>query len=75
MYWATLASSAAKSDGSIEKAWMDGSHRETIVQGLGHPIGLTIDQENKYLFWLDTSKFAVQRLLLSNPLQTEVLLL
>ncbi|XP_021948531.2 low-density lipoprotein receptor-related protein 1 isoform X4 [Folsomia candida] len=73
MYWATLASSAAKSDGSIEKAWMDGSHRETIVQGLGHPIGLTIDQENKYLFWLDTSKFAVQRLLLSNPLQTETL--
>lgn len=72
MFWATLSTTMDKSDGAIEKAWMDGSHQETIVQGLGSCIGLTIDPDNKYLYWLDTSKLIVQRVQLANHLQIEV---
>lgn len=48
-------------DGSIEQAWMDGTHRTILVQNLGWPIGLTVDSENRYLYWLDALQFTIQR--------------
>ena len=39
----------------IEKSWMDGSHRKTIVDGasMGWPNGLTIDYSTSKLYWID----------------------
>jgi hypothetical protein len=63
MFWSSWGVNGK--DGSIEKAWMDGSHRQTMVQNLGWPIGLTVDAESRYLYWLDAMQFSVQRVKLS----------
>ncbi|XP_033115105.1 low-density lipoprotein receptor-related protein 2-like [Anneissia japonica] len=39
--------------GVISKAGMDGSNRQTIVNGLGWPNGLTIDYPASTLYWVD----------------------
>lgn len=41
-----------QSTGKIEKAWMDGSHREVLVhKDIQYPNGLTIDAFFKKLYW------------------------
>lgn len=51
MYWTSWASSI-NDKGTIEKAWMDGTHREVFVNGsLQWPNGLTIDYVAKKLYW------------------------
>lgn len=38
----------------IEKAWMDGTNRKTIVTGnLGWPNGVTLDTRTQTLYWVD----------------------
>jgi len=61
IFWSNWATSSEK-DGSIEQAWMDGTHRTILVPNLGWPIGLTIDSDNRYLYWLDALQFTVQRI-------------
>jgi len=63
LFWSNYGTNGK--DGSIEKAWTDGSHRQSIAQNLGWPIGLTVDAENRYLYWLDALQFSIQRIKLS----------
>ncbi|KAL9703738.1 hypothetical protein quinque_007256 [Culex quinquefasciatus] len=54
MYWSTWGP-----DGRIEWAWMNGTERATLVQGVdGSPMiwpsGLVIDQVQKRLYWCDS---------------------
>lgn len=51
MYWSDWATGTAV-PGKIEKAWMDGSHREPFVTlQTAWPNGLTIDFVEKRLYW------------------------
>ena len=42
----------------IESAWMDGRHRQTLLEGdLGWPTGLTVDYLNgDRLYWCDSKE-------------------
>lgn len=48
MYWTELANS-----GNIERAWLDGSHRQIVISGIGRTNGLTIDHVARRLYWAD----------------------
>lgn len=62
MYWADWASTANHS-GKIEKAWMDGTHREVFVKNeLQWPNGLTIDFITKKLYWCDAYLDKIERI-------------
>lgn len=54
MYWSTWASSNNK----IEQAWMDGSHRNVLVDSTSSkmrwPTGLTIDHSQRKIYWCDS---------------------
>ncbi|XP_011500691.1 PREDICTED: low-density lipoprotein receptor-related protein 6 isoform X2 [Ceratosolen solmsi marchali] len=39
--------------GSIERAWLDGTHRQIIISDIGRTNGLTIDHEARRLYWAD----------------------
>lgn len=65
MFWSIweLSEGDAKKTGLIEKAWMDGSHRERLVQDtLYWPNGLTIDYEEKHLYWCDGFYLRIERI-------------
>ncbi|XP_044727187.1 prolow-density lipoprotein receptor-related protein 1 isoform X2 [Chrysoperla carnea] len=62
MYWTSWASSI-NDKGTIEKAWMDGTHREVFVNGsLQWPNGLTIDYVAKKLYWCDAFLNKIERM-------------
>ena len=49
--------------GLIETAWMDGTHRRHFVnQSLYWPNGLTIDYQNKQLYWCDGFYLKIERI-------------
>lgn len=48
LYWTEWANT-----GSIERTWLDGTHRQVIVSDIGRTNGLTIDHEAKRLYWAD----------------------
>lgn len=49
MYWTDWDSS----DYKIERAWLDGTHREVIASKIGRSYGLTIDYVDRRLYWTD----------------------
>lgn len=53
MYWADWSLNAPE-NGSIQRAWMDGSHRDTFVgTDVDWPTGLTLDLKARRLYWCD----------------------
>lgn len=60
MYWTTWVVNGYV--GSIQSAWMDGTHREVLVQSNLHwPTGLTIDYRGKKLYWCDPIMPLIER--------------
>lgn len=51
MYWSDWGKR-----GRIERAWMDGQHREVIVEDLVWPNGLVIDKDEEKLYWIDANR-------------------
>ena len=48
LYWTEWANT-----GAIERAWLDGTHRQVIVSDIGRTHGLTIDHAARRLYWAD----------------------
>lgn len=73
VYWSNFAKTNER-DGSIERMWMDGSHREYLVKTLGWPIGLTMDYENGLLYYSDALEYTLERIRITGShLQKETL--
>ncbi|PIK56419.1 putative low-density lipoprotein receptor-related protein 4 isoform X3 [Apostichopus japonicus] len=51
IYWSDWGT-----EGRIERAWMDGQHREVIIEDLGWPNGLVIDKAEMKLYWIDAKR-------------------
>lgn len=66
VYWSNFAKSH-EHDGSIERMWMDGSHREHLVTGLGWPIGLSMDFDNGLMYYSDALLYTLERIRVSGP--------
>lgn len=67
MYWTvwqfTIGDVVAGGDGLIERAWMDGTHREPFVKkDLQWPNGLTIDFVERHLYWCDGFHNKIERI-------------
>lgn len=67
MYWTlwqfTIAGVTASGNGLIERAWMDGTHRSPFVtNNLQWPNGLTIDFEERHLYWCDGFHNRIERI-------------
>ncbi|XP_050433383.1 low-density lipoprotein receptor-related protein 1 isoform X2 [Adelges cooleyi] len=63
MYWGNWPQSSARSGGSIEKAWMDGSNRTNFVKAdVQWPIGLTLDFFTRRLYWSDVYHDRIERI-------------
>lgn len=58
MYWTDASGSFPK----IERAWMNGEHREELVSTrLGRPTGLAIDDHmNDRVFWCDSKENLIE---------------
>jgi hypothetical protein len=63
VYWTNMGSSPAVSDGSIERADIDGKNRRIMVPpgGTFTPKQLQIDRENGKLYWCDREGMRVMR--------------
>ncbi|XP_058789142.1 low-density lipoprotein receptor-related protein 6 [Phymastichus coffea] len=48
LYWTEWANT-----GSIERSWLDGSHRQLVISDIGRTNGLTIDHAARRLYWAD----------------------
>ena len=48
MYW-----TEGGNYGSIERSYLDGTHREIILSSIGRANGLTIDHSARKLYWAD----------------------
>ena len=55
MFWTRYTA-----DGSVNRAWMDGSNKSQIVRGLNRPSGITIDFQYSRLYWVCTHENKVQ---------------
>ncbi|WAR02016.1 LRP6-like protein [Mya arenaria] len=55
MYWSDWAQPP-----KLERAWLDGSHREVIISDVGRVAGLTIDYAQKRLYWADFDKRTIE---------------
>lgn len=67
MYWTvwqfTIGGDMAAGNGLIERAWMDGTHREKFVTlALQWPNGLTIDFDKRHLYWCDGFYNQIERI-------------
>lgn len=51
IYWSDWGTS--EPNGRIERAALDGSHRKLLISKLGRPNGITIDYDEKRLYWID----------------------
>ncbi|KAJ0316407.1 hypothetical protein COL5a_011606 [Colletotrichum fioriniae] len=65
MYWTNMGSSLKSNDGSIERANLDGSNRQSIVSagtvGVFTPKQITIAKQSKKLYWCDREGMKVMR--------------
>jgi len=55
MYWSDWAQPPR-----LERAWLDGSHREEIVADIGRVAALTIDYAKQRLFWADIDRRTIE---------------
>ncbi len=63
MFWSNWAKSPqSDEDGWIERAWMNGNNRTKIVTNVVWPMGLTVDAEGSFLYWVDANSFKVERI-------------
>ena len=59
------------SRGRIEKAWMDGSHRQTFISSnMLWPNGLTIDPSSSTLYWCDAYYDHIEKIYLNGTRRT-----
>jgi DNA-binding beta-propeller fold protein YncE len=65
VYWTEAAvlapGSGGTSDGSISRANVDGSGEETLITGLGDPIGVALDVAGGKIYWADSATIKLQR--------------
>lgn len=78
MYWSAWGSDFSDS-GRIEQAWMDGTHREVLVNStkiapMRYPTSLTIDLMERKLFWCDLYTMRIERISLDGS-DREVILI
>lgn len=63
LYWSTLASSVG--NGKINYAWMDGTHKNVLVQSKNNditwPMGLTIEYMEQKMYWCDSRMGTIER--------------
>ena len=55
MYWNDWSQ-----DYKIERAWLDGTHREVVINNIGRSYGLTIDYVDRRLYWTDIDKKRIE---------------
>lgn len=68
MYWTDWEEDPKDSKrGKIERAWMDGSNRNTFItsKAVLWPNGLSIDIPNKILYWVDAFYDRIQMVYLN----------
>lgn len=72
MYWTDWEEDEMNdSRGRIEKAWMDGSHRQVFVSSeVLWPNGLTLDGSTETLFWCDAFHRRIERIHFNGTLRT-----
>lgn len=52
--------------GKIERAWMDGTHRQVFVStDMLWPNGLTLDHDSSTMFWCDAYYDHIERIFLN----------
>ena len=66
MYWSDWSDAAPNGSvsygGKIHTAWMDGGNRRILVSGnLYWPNGLSLDREERKLYWCDSYLLLIQR--------------
>jgi low-density lipoprotein receptor-related protein 1 (alpha-2-macroglobulin receptor) len=72
MYWTNWPSGPPLEDtvsimGKIERSWLDGSHREIfLAEDIVWPNGLSIDEEEKRIYWCDSYLQKIESMSLSN---------
>ena len=59
--------------GSIERATMDGSQREIIVEKVGRPNGLTIDLAERRLYWTELTSPAIEYYDFKNKIRHKII--
>ncbi|KAL1021804.1 hypothetical protein UPYG_G00018280 [Umbra pygmaea] len=74
MYWTDWEEDEVNdSVGRIEKAWMDGSHKEAFVtSGILWPNGLTVDQGSSSIYWCDAYYDHIEKITLDGTQRTVV---
>eukprot|EP00063_Salmo_salar_P032241 XP_014007076.1 PREDICTED: low-density lipoprotein receptor-related protein 1B-like [Salmo salar] len=74
MYWTDWEEDEVNdSVGKIEKAWMDGSHRQDFVtSGILWPNGLTLDHGSSNMYWCDAYYDHIERISLDGTHRTVV---
>ncbi|KAG9261064.1 low-density lipoprotein receptor-related protein 1B-like [Astyanax mexicanus] len=74
MYWTDWEEDEVNdSRGRIEKAWMDGSHRQTFISSrVLWPNGLTIDPSSSVLYWCDAYYDHIEKIYLNGTHRTVI---
>lgn len=64
MYWTDWEEDEMNdSRGRIEKAWMDGSHRQVFVSSdVLWPNGLTLDRSTETVYWCDAFHHRIEKI-------------
>lgn len=63
MYWGNWPRVPTRSSGSIERAWMDGNNRTSLVNtDIQWPISLTLDFFTRKLYWSDVYNDRIERI-------------
>ncbi|XP_067123645.1 low-density lipoprotein receptor-related protein 1 isoform X3 [Centruroides vittatus] len=67
MYWSDWSTEPHSNtenqfEGKIERAYMDGTHREVFVSNLQWPNGLSLDYADKKLYWCDSFLHRIERI-------------
>lgn len=78
MYWSVWETENGN-NGRIEQSWMDGTHREALVNAsksgpMRFPTSLTVDLLERKLFWCDLSTLRIERVSLDGS-DREVILM
>lgn len=72
MYWTDWEEDEMNdSRGRIERAWMDGSHRQVFVSSdVLWPNGLTLDRPTETLYWCDAFHHRIEKIHFNGTLRT-----
>ncbi|GAA6067749.1 low-density lipoprotein receptor-related protein 1B-like [Tachysurus ichikawai] len=72
MYWTDWEEGETNdSRGRIEKAWMDGSHRQVFVfSDVLWPNGLTLERSTETVYWCDAYHRRIEKIQFNGTLRT-----